>query len=560
MGKLLVALLVVVFSLGVGRLGLAGPPPCADDNGDSNGDKALDLSDAIYLLSRLFQGGDALVFFCIPASAKEDGCAETNGDNNGDDALDLSDAIYLLGHLFQGGLAPVAKCQGASPETDCNDNVDNDVDGLTDCDDDNCDADPLCQPVVMICDPQAPAPNLESVGFSFVQTNPITGCHEYIHDLAVAGGAGGGLIPSNIEFVLVPGGEFNMGSPIDEEGRPADTADPRYQDNPDREFLHRVNLNPFLIGKYEVTQAEYEAVMDGGALDSTPSKFDGSHCVDGNCNNECAGGMCPDRPVDRVRYSQLLQGCTMSQCPTPGGSYPDNLQKTADGFLGRSGLELASEAQWEYACRAGTTTRFYSGNDEQDLSDVAWWAGNSAGLNDVIDFGECAGTEGAGPGDNCMNGADDDGDGLTDCADTDDCRGSPSPNAGSNEQETHPVGGKPANAFGLHDMHGNVVEWTRDIDGGGTEPDFYTTPEAAFPPNVDPVKGPPIACRQPDVPDCSPAGAPCNGNYCPILRGGNYLNNQSCFCPRSAVLRSASRGPAGENSFEGFRAAFWPLP
>ena len=533
MRKFLVTSLVVALSLGVGRLGVAGPPDCADENGDSNGDNALDLSDAVYLLSHLFQGGLAAVLFCDPAGPKEDDCADENGDSNGDNALDLSDAIYLLGHLFQGGPAPVPKCQGE---------------------------------VLSLCDgmdPLAPVPS----GFTYDGVN-AEGCHEYVH--TGGGGGAGGQMASGIRFVLLPGGEFDMGSPRGEEGRPADTTDERYQANPDREFLHRVKLSPFLIGKYEVTQAEYEAVMaNGGAFDSTPSKFDGSHCVDGDCNGECAGGMCPDRPVDRVRWSQLLQGCTLMQCPTPAGSFPDNIQKRSGGFLDLTGLELPSEAQWEYACRAGTTTRFYAGDGDSapatdpDLSSVAWWAANSAGLNDVIDFGECLGTEGAGPGDNCMNGIDDDGDNLTDCADTDDCRGSPSPNARSNEQETHPVGGKPANAFGLYDMHGNSFEWTRDIDGGGTEPDFYTTPEAAFPPNVDPIKEPPIACRQPEEvmpPLCEPAGAPCNGNYCPVLRGGNYLNNQSHMRPREEFLRSAARGPAGENSFEGFRAAFWPLP
>jgi len=131
---------MLVLSMGLGRQGVAGAPECADDNGDSNGDNALDLSDAVYLLSHLFQGGPAAVLFCDPAGPKEEGCAAENGDSNGDNALDLSDGIYLLGHLFQGGLPPVDICENlAGPEAgNCNDGVDNDGDTFTDCDDPDC--------------------------------------------------------------------------------------------------------------------------------------------------------------------------------------------------------------------------------------------------------------------------------------------------------------------------------------------------------------------------------------------------------------------------------------
>ena len=73
-----------------------------------------------------------------------------HGDVNGDNGLDLSDAIYLLTHLFQGGPAPLA-CPAAT-ETNCNDNMDNDGDNDTDCDDTDCDADPSCQGIPEICD------------------------------------------------------------------------------------------------------------------------------------------------------------------------------------------------------------------------------------------------------------------------------------------------------------------------------------------------------------------------------------------------------------------------
>ena len=144
MRRLLVAFLTLVLGLGVAHPGFAGPPDCAIDNGDTNGDQSRDLSDAIYLLSHLFQGGPAPALFCT-AAGTEAGCAEVNGDNNGDQSRDLSDTIYLLAFLFQGGPGPVPKCQ-AGPETEinCTDNIDDDLDGDTDCDDCDCAGEPSC--------------------------------------------------------------------------------------------------------------------------------------------------------------------------------------------------------------------------------------------------------------------------------------------------------------------------------------------------------------------------------------------------------------------------------
>jgi hypothetical protein len=91
--KLLAACCVLVLGVGLAHLGVAGPEPCANQN----------------------------------------------GDNNGDGARDLSDAVYLLTFLFQGGPAPVAICPDlGGPETNCNDGVDNDEDGDADCSDADC--------------------------------------------------------------------------------------------------------------------------------------------------------------------------------------------------------------------------------------------------------------------------------------------------------------------------------------------------------------------------------------------------------------------------------------
>jgi len=137
-------------------------------------------------------------------------------------------------------------------------------------------------------------------------------------------------------------------------------------------------LNSFLIAKYEATQAEYAAVMAGHpTLSPNPSRSTGD-------------GL----PVEQVSWWDL---------------------KSADGFLARTGLSLPTEAQWEYACRGGTTTAFSWGDecnartcDSCDPAvDYMWWCGNAGGT-------------------------------------------------------PHLVGEKLPNPFGLHDMHGNVWEWCED--------------------------------------------------------------------------------------------------
>ena len=175
---------------------------------------------------------------------------------------------------------------------------------------------------------------------------------------------------TGIVFVLLPGGEFEMGSHDGESF--------------DEQPRHKVTLSPFLIANYEVTQAEYEAVMTGSTagLSATPSSNSGN----------------PEYPVEQVSWYDL---------------------KAAAGFLERTGLSLPSEAQWEYACRAGQPGPF-SGTG--NLDDMGWHRGNDG-------------------------------------------------------RSTHPVGRKQANQFGLHDMHGNVAERCEDV----YDPNFYSSEGAGGP-------------------------------------------------------------------------------
>ena len=158
---------------------------------------------------------------------------------------------------------------------------------------------------------------------------------------------------TNIEMLLVPGGTFMMGcSPGD-----AECAG-------DESPTHQVTLtNAFYMGKTEVTQAQWQAKMG-----SNPSSYSGFSDS-------------PSRPVEQVSWD------------------------TIQNFNSATGLRLPTEAEWEYACRAGTTTEQYG-----VLNDIAWFVSNSGG-------------------------------------------------------QTHAVAGKLPNALGLYDTLGNVWEWCQDLYG-----------------------------------------------------------------------------------------------
>jgi formylglycine-generating enzyme required for sulfatase activity len=183
-----------------------------------------------------------------------------------------------------------------------------------------------------------------------------------------------------LEMMQIPGGIFTMGAPDSEEGSPD-------QERP----THQVTVQPFFMGRYPVTQVQWRFIAElpqiGRALDPDPSGFKGDK-----------------RPVEQVSSIDAIEFCErLSQ------------------FTGKS-YRLPSEAEWEYACRAGTTTPFHFG--ETIDARVANYAaqGNLTG----------SGQYGRGQ-------------------------------LGEDRQQTIDVGSlNSANAFGLYDMHGNITEWCMD--------------------------------------------------------------------------------------------------
>jgi formylglycine-generating enzyme required for sulfatase activity len=181
-----------------------------------------------------------------------------------------------------------------------------------------------------------------------------------------------------IKLVRIPAGEFEMGH--DDDGMATRHAKP----------AHRVRITkPFYLGMHEVTNAHWKQVT----------------------NAEPAGTWKDaDRPVAQMDWGQAAGFCTrLSALP-------------AERKAGRV-YRLPTEAEWEYACRAGTTTHYAFGDDWQQLPDYGWFVDNSRG-------------------------------------------------------QTQPVGTRKANPWGLHDMHGNVWEWCSDWYGPYGK-DAVTDPQGA---------------------------------------------------------------------------------
>jgi len=230
-----------------------------------------------------------------------------------------------------------------------------------------------------------------------------------------------------MEFVKIPTGEFMMG---------CSTGDNACK--PEEKPAHNVRITKALeMGKYEVTQAEWKALMN-----ANESVFVGDR-----------------NPVENVTRAEAI-------------AFANKLTERKDGFKYR----LPTEAEWEYAARAGTTGATYG-----PLADIAWYGKNS-------------------------------------------------------DDETHPVGGKKPNAWGLYDMLGNVREWTADTFA----PPYYASSPVDDPP------GPQANYGERGQPGFA-GGA---GVALPVIRGGAWPNPEE-------ALRVSERyhyfGPTLRVSDVGFR-------
>ena len=163
--------------------------------------------------------------------------------------------------------------------------------------------------------------------FSIIVTRPCDAADTRSRRKEIAVDLGNGV---KLEMVLIPAGEFLMGSPDSDKDAAGD-----------EKPQHRVRITkPFYLGKYLVTQEQWEAVMG-----NNPSNFKG-----------------PKNPVEQVSWDdcqQFLEKLNAKSGPRDGK------------------FQLPTEAQWEYACRAGSTTRYCFGDDESKLGEYAWYDANS---------------------------------------------------------------------------------------------------------------------------------------------------------------------------------------
>jgi len=209
-------------------------------------------------------------------------------------------------------------------------------------------------------------------------------------------------------MVLIKGGTFTMGSPASEMGHSGD------------EIQHQVTVSSFYMGKYEVTQKEYQEIIG-----TNPSFFKGDNL-----------------PVERVSWYDAVEYCNKrsqkeglspaytinkNQSDPNNKSTSDTVKWTVTWNKNANGYRLPTDAEWEYACRAGTTTPFSTGNNI--TTSQANYNGNKPYNNNA---------------------------------------------KGEYREKTTPVGSFAPNPWGLYDMHGNVWEWCWDWYrnfAGGTQTD-----------------------------------------------------------------------------------------
>ncbi len=214
-----------------------------------------------------------------------------------------------------------------------------------------------------------------------------------------------------MKFRLIPPGEFTMGSTaaeIEAALKDVEPSDKHWQGCIKSEApQHKVLLTqPIYLGVNEVTQAEYEQVMG-----VNPSHFTRT----GMGTEVVAGLATADHPVEMVSWNDAAGFCAkLSQQEQLKPFYFRGGETVTP--LGGTGYRLPSEAEWEFACRAGTATKYWIGDQDQDLVRAGWFGGESAGWR------------------------------------------------------THAAGELKANPFGLYDIHGNVWEWVQD----GWDANYYS--------------------------------------------------------------------------------------
>jgi len=174
---------------------------------------------------------------------------------------------------------------------------------------------------------------------------------------------------TGIEMVAIPGGTFEMGST---------------NGGSDESPVHTVTISPFWMDRYEVVQAEFPKHQIS----------DPSHFKD------------PNNPLEQINWTDAAIYC--NERSLAEGLEPCYDEETWKCNYDANGYRLPTEAEWEYACRAGTKTEYNFGNNARKLKDFGWFNDNSS-------------------------------------------------------KKTHLVGQKPPNPWGLFDMHGNVAEWCNDL-------------------------------------------------------------------------------------------------